>query len=122
MFKALKIKVTGEQTEIEQEKDFEFKDYERALGNIETFNNFPAIYNGQTAMIVTSLSNDDKSIPINDKASSYYQKFLDLEETDKINMNIPNIAELKTSYMRGLYIRGDCILVLKHSNKGGINA
>ena len=124
MFKALKIKVTGEQTEIEQEKDFEFKDYEREFGSVETLNNFPAIYNGKTAMIMTNRLNDDKSIPINDKASSYYQKFLDQEETSTIKMNIPNMSELKTSYatMRGLYIRGDCILVLQHSNDGGINA
>ena len=124
MFKALKIKVTGEQTEIKQEKDFEFKDYEREFGSVETLNNFPAIYNGKSAMIMTNRLYDDKSIPINDKASSYYQKFLDQEETSTIKMNIPNMSELKTSYatMRGLYIRGDCILVLQHSNDGGINA
>ena len=124
MFKALKIKVTGEQTEIQQEKDYEFKDYEREFGKVETLNNFPAIYNGKTAMIMTNRFNDDKSIPINDKASSYYQQFLDQEETETIKMNIPNMSELKTSYasMRGLYIRGDCILVLQHSNEGGRNA
>ena len=53
-FKAIKIKVTGEETEINQEKDFEFSDYERELGAVETLNNFPAIYNGKTAMIMTT--------------------------------------------------------------------
>jgi len=124
MFKALKIKATGEQTEIQQEKDFEFKDYERELGTIQSLNNFPAIYNGKTAMIMTNRFNDDKSIPINDKASSYYQKFLDLEETPKLKQSIPNLKNIVSSatITKGLYIRGDCVLVLEHSNKGGINA
>ena len=120
MFKAIKIKVTGEETEINQEKDYEFSDYERELGAVETLNNFPAIYNGKTAMIMTNRLNDDKSIPINDKASSYYQKFLDQEETSTTKMKIPHLTELKSSMatLRGLYIRGDCILVLQHTDGG----
>ena len=120
-FKAIKIKVTGEETEINQEKDFDFSDYERELGAVETLNNFPAIYNGKTAMIMTTKINDDKSVPINDKASGYYQKFLDMPETKSIKDNIPNIKELKSanSILKGLYVRGDCILVLQ---SGGINA
>ena len=120
-FKAIKIKVTGEETEINQDKDFEFSDYERELGAVETLNNFPAIYNGKTAMIMTTKLNDDKSVPINDKASSYYQKFLDMPETKSIKDNIPNFRELKISSaaMRGLYVRWDCILVLQ---SGGTNA
>tara|TARA_R100001530_G_C4181426_1_gene119522 strand:- start:15 stop:380 length:366 start_codon:yes stop_codon:yes gene_type:complete len=121
MFRAIKIKVTGEETEINQEKDYEFSDYERELGAVETLNNFPAIYNGKTAMIMTNRLNDDKSIPINDKASSYYQKFLDTPETKSIKDNIPSFNELKISSaaMRGLYVRGDCILVLQ---SGGTHA
>ena len=117
MFKALKIKATGEETEINQDKDFQFEDYERELGGIETLNNFPAIYNGKTAMIMTNRLNDDKIIPINDKASSYYQMFLDQKETSPIKMNIPNLTQLKSSYatMRGLYVRGDVIMVLEHN-------
>jgi len=117
MFKALKIKATGEETEINQDKDFQFEDYERELGGIETLNNFPAIYNGKTAMIMTNRLNDDKSIPINDKASSYYQMFLDQKETSPIKMHIPNLTQLKSSYatMRGLYVRGDVIMVLEHN-------
>jgi len=124
MFKALKIKATGEQTEINQENDFEFKDYERELGTIESLNNFPAIYNGKTAMIMTSRFNDDKSIPINDKASSYYQKFLDSEETPKLKQSINNFKNIQSASVitNGTYIRGDCVLVLEHSNKGGVNA
>ena len=121
MFKAIKIKVTGEETEIQQEKDFVFSDYERELGAVETLNNFPAIYNGKTAMIMTTKLNDDKSIPINDKASGYYQKFLDMPETKSTKVYIPNIKELKSTnaMLKGLYVRGDCILVLE---SGGINA
>ena len=117
MFKALKIKATGEETEINQNKDFQFEDYERELGIVETLNNFPAIYNGKTAMIMTNRLNDDKSIPINDKASSYYQKFLDQRETSPIKMNIPNLKELQISHatMRGMYVRGDVIIVLEHN-------
>ena len=117
MFKALKIKATGEETEINQDKDFQFEDYERELGGIETLNNFPAIYNGKTAMIMTNRLNDDKSIPINDKASSYYQMFLDQKETSPIKMNIPNLTQLKSSYatLRGMYVRGDVVMVLEHN-------
>ena len=117
MFKALKIKVTGEETEINQNKDFQFEDYERELGGIETLNNFPAIYNGKTAMIMTNRLNDDKSVPINDKASSYYQKFLDQRETSPIKMHIPMMTELKSSYatLRGMYVRGDVVMVLEHN-------
>ena len=120
-FKAIKIKVTGEETEINQEKDFEFSDYERELGAVETLNNFPAIYNGKTAMIMTTKLNDDKSVPINDKASSYYQKFLDMPETKSIKDAIPNLKNMQTAHstLRGLYVRGDCILVLQ---SGGTNA
>jgi len=120
-FKAIKIKVTGEETEINQEKDFEFSDYERELGAVETLNNFPAIYNGKTAMIMTTKLNDDKSIPINDKASSYYQKFLDMPETKSTKDAIPQLKNMQTAHstMRGLYVRGDCILVLQ---SGGTNA
>jgi hypothetical protein len=120
-FKAIKIKVTGEETEINQEKDFEFSDYERELGAVETLNNFPAIYNGKTAMIMTTKLNDDKSIPINDKASSYYQKFLDMPETKSTKDVIPQLKNMQTAHstMRGLYVRGDCILVLQ---SGGTNA
>ena len=60
MFKAIKIKVTGEETEINQDKDFEFSDYERELGAVETLNNFPAIYKGKTAMIITNKINTDR--------------------------------------------------------------
>jgi len=121
MFKAIKIKVTGEETEINQEKDFEFSDYEKELGAVETLNNFPAIYNGKTAMIMTTKLNDDKSIPINDKASSYYQKFLDMPETKSTKDAIPQLKNMQTAHstMRGLYVRGDCILVLQ---SGGTNA
>ena len=117
MFKALKIKATGEETEINQDKDFQFEDYERELGGIETLNNFPAIYNGKTAMIMTNRLNDDKSIPINDKASSYYQMFLDQRETSPIKMHIPMMTELKSSYatLRGMYVRGDVVMVLEHN-------
>ena len=117
MFKALKIKVTGEETEINQNKDFQFEDYERELGSVETLNNFPAIYNGKTAMIMTNRLNDDKSIPINDKASSYYQKFLDQRETSSIKKHIPMMTEWKSSYatLRGMYVRGDVIMVLEHN-------
>ena len=126
-FKAIKIKVTGEETEINQEKDFEFSDYEKELGAVETLNNFPAIYNGKTAMIMTTKLNDDKSVPINDKASSYYQKFLDMPETkltkDAIRFGgaITSLKNLQTAHstLRGLYVRGDCILVLQ---SGGTNA
>ena len=120
-FKAIKIKVTGEETEINQEKDLEFSDYERELGAVETLNNFPAIYNGKTAMIMTTKLNDDKSIPINDKASSYYQKFLDMPETKSTKDAIPQLKNMQTAHstMRGLYVRGDCILVLQ---SGGTNA
>ena len=120
-FKAIKIKVTGEETEINQEKDFEFSDYERELGAVETLNNFPAIYNGKTAMIMTTKLNDDKSVPINDKASSYYQKFLDMPETTSIKDAIPDLKNMQTAHstLRGLYVRGDCILVLQ---SGGTNA
>ena len=120
-FKAIKIKVTGEETEINQDKDFEFSDYERELGAVETLNNFPAIYNGKTAMIMTTKLNDDKSVPINDKASSYYQKFLYMPETKSIKDAIPNIKNMQTAHstLRGLYVRGDCILVLQ---SGGTNA
>ena len=122
MFKALKIKATGEETEINQDKDFQFEDYERELGGIETLNNFPAIYNGKTAMIMTNRLNDDKSVPINDKASSYYQKFLDQRETSPIKMHIPMMTELKSSYatLRGMYVRGDVVMVLEH-NASNIN-
>ena len=122
MFKALKIKATGEETEINQDKDFQFEDYERELGSVETLNNFPAIYNGKTAMIMTNRLNDDKSIPINDKASSYYQKFLDQRETSSIKMHIPMMTELKSSYatLRGMYVRGDVVMVLEH-NASNIN-
>jgi len=122
MFKALKIKATGEETEINRNKDFQFEDYERELGGIETLNNFPAIYNGKTAMIMTNRLNDDKSIPINDKATSYYQKFLDQKETSLLKMHIPNLQELQTSHatMRGLYVRGDVVMVLEH-NASNIN-
>ena len=115
MFKALKIKATGEEFQIEQKLDFDFKDYERELGTIESLENFPAIYDGKTAMIMTSRFNDDKSIPINDKASSYYQKFLDLEETPYVKEAIPNVKNIKSSntITKGLYIRGDCVMVLK---------
>ena len=118
MFKALKIKATGEETEINQDKDFQFEDYERELGGIETLNNFPAIYNGKTAMIMTNRLNDDKSVPINDKASSYYQKFLDQRETSSIKMHIPMMTELKSSYatLRGMYVRGDVVMVLEHNS------
>ena len=118
MFKALKIKATGEETEINQDKDFQFEDYERELGGIETLNNFPAIYNGKTAMIMTNRLNDEKSIPINDKASSYYQKFLDQRETYPTKLHIPHLTEIKSSYatMRGLYVRGDVIMVLEHNS------
>jgi hypothetical protein len=121
MFKAIKIKVTGEETEINQEKDFEFSDYEKELGAVETLNNFPAIYNGKTAMIMTTKINDDKSIPINDKASSYYQKFLDMPETKSTKDAIPQLKNMQTAHstMRGLYVRGDCILVIE---SGGTNA
>ena len=132
MFKALKIKATGEETEINQNKDFQFEDYERELGTVETLNNFPAIYNGKTAMIMTNRLNDDKSIPINDKASSYYQKFLDQRETSSIKMHIPMMTELKSSYatLRGMYVRGDVVMVLEHNantidehiKNGGTNA
>ena len=120
-FKAIKIKVTGEETEINQEKDFEFSDYERELGAVETLNNFPAIYNGKTAMIMTTKLNDDKSIPINDKASGHYQKFLDMPETKSTKDAIPQLKNMQTAHstMRGLYVRGDCILVLQ---SGGTNA
>ena len=120
-FKAIKIKVTGEETEINQDKDFEFSDYERELGAVETLNNFPAIYNGKTAMIITTKLNDDKSIPINDKASGYYQKFLDMPETKSTKDAIPQLKNMQTAHstMRGLYVRGDCILVLQ---SGGTNA
>ena len=120
-FKAIKIKVTGEETEINQEKDFEFSDYEKELGAVETLNNFPAIYNGKTAMIITTKLNDDKSIPINDKASSYYQKFLDMPETKLTKDAMPNLKNMQTAQasIRGLYVRGDCILVLQ---SGGTNA
>ena len=132
MFKALKIKATGEETEINQNKDFQFEDYERELGGIETLNNFPAIYNGKTAMIMTNRLNDDKSVPINDKASSYYQKFLDQKETSPTKIYIPHLKELQISHatMRGLYVRGDVIMVLEHNTdtvdehiqKGGTHA
>ena len=120
-FKAIKIKVTGEETEINQDKDFEFSDYERELGAVETLNNFPAIYNGKTAMIMTTKLNDDKSIPINDKASSYYQKFLDMPETKSTKDAIPQLKNMQISHstMSGLYVRGDCILVIE---SGGTNA
>ncbi len=120
-FKAIKIKVTGEETEINQDKDFEFSDYERELGAVETLNNFPAIYNGKTAMIMTTKLNDDKSVPINDKASSYYQKFLDMPETKLTKDAMPNLKNMQTAHstLRGLYVRGDCILVLQ---SGGTNA
>ena len=120
-FKAIKIKVTGEETEINQDKDFEFSDYERELGAVETLNNFPAIYNGKTAMIMTTKLNDDKSVPINDKASSYYQKFLDMPETKSTKDAMPNLKNMQTAHstLRGLYVRGDCILVLQ---SGGTNA
>ena len=120
-FKAIKIKVTGEETEINQEKDFTFSDYERELGAVETLNNFPAIYNGKTAMIMTTKLNDDKSIPINDKASSYYQKFLDMPETKSTKDAIPQLKNMQISHstMSGLYVRGDCILVIE---SGGTNA
>ena len=121
MFRAIKIKVTGEETPISQEKDYEFGDYERELGRIETLNNFPAIYNGKTAMIMTTKLNDDKSIPINDKASSYYQKFLDMPETKPTKDTMPDLKNMQTANasIRGLYVRGDCILVLE---SGGTNA
>lgn len=132
MFKALKIKATGEETEINQNKDFQFEDYERELGGIETLNNFPAIYNGKTAMIMTNRLNDDKNVPINDKASSYYQKFLDQKETSPTKIYIPHLKELQISHatMRGLYVRGDVIMVLEHNTdtvdehiqKGGTHA
>ena len=132
MFKALKIKATGEETEINQNKDFQFEDYERELGGIETLNNFPAIYNGKTAMIMTNRLNDDKSIPINDKATGYYQKFLDQKETSPTKIYIPHLKELQISHatMRGLYVRGDVIMVLEHNTdtvdehiqKGGTHA
>ena len=124
MFRALKITVAGEETEINQEKDFQFEDYERVLGGVETLNSFPAIYNGKTGMIMTNRLNDDKSIPINDKASGFYQKFLDQEETETTKMKIPHLTELKASMstLKGLYIRGDCVLVLEHSNNGGQHA
>ena len=120
-FKAIKIKVTGEETEINQDKDFEFSDYERELGAVETLNNFPAIYNGKTAMIMTTKLNDDKSVPINDKASSYYQKFLDMPETKLTKDAMPNLKNMQTAHstLRGFYVRGDCILVLQ---SGGTNA
>ena len=118
MFRAIKIKATGEETEINQNKDFQFEDYERELGAVETLNNFPAIYNGKTAMIMTNRLNDEKSIPINDKASSYYQKFLDQRETYPTKLHIPHLTEIKSSYatMRGLYVRGDVIMVLEHNS------
>ena len=118
MFRAIKIKATGEETEINQDKDFQFEDYERELGSVETLNNFPAIYNGKTAMIMTNRLNDEKSIPINDKASSYYQKFLDQRETYPTKLHIPHLTEIKSSYatMRGLYVRGDVIMVLEHNS------
>ena len=117
MFKAIKIKVTGEETQINRVQDFEFSDYEKELGGIETLNHFPAIYNGKTAMIMTNRLNDDKSVPINDKASSYYQKFLDQKETSPIKMHIPMMTELKSSYatLRGMYVRGDVVMVLEHN-------
>ena len=121
MFRAIKIKVTGEETEISQKNDFVFSDYERELGAVQTLTNFPAIYKGKTAMIMTTKHNNDKSISINDKASSYYQKFLDMPETKSTKQYIPNIKELKSSntILKGLYVRGDCILVLE---SGGTNA
>ena len=124
MFRALKIKVTGEETEIHQKKDFDFSDYERELGAVETLNNFPAIYKGKTAMIITNKINTDKSININDKASGYYQKFLDQKETSETKKSIPDLPKLQNAYpvFRGLYIRGDCILVLESSQTGGHNA
>ena len=121
MFKAIKIKVTGEETEINREKDFEFSDYEKELGAVETLNNFPAIYNGKTAMIMTTKLNDDKEVPINDKASSYYQKFLDMPETKSTKDAMPNLKNMQNAHsmLRGLYVRGDCILVIE---SGGTNA
>ena len=72
-------------------------------------------------MIMTTKLNDDKSIPINDKASSYYQKFLDMPETKSTKDAIPQLKNMQISHstMSGLYVRGDCILVIE---SGGTNA
>ena len=47
--------------------------------------------------------------------------FLDMPETKSIKDAIPNLKNMQTAHstLRGLYVRGDCILVLQ---SGGTNA